>query len=100
MRVFRVGCGDTKPVPVECDGLDYLMPDADGRTMYENTHFATEAEAWECLLDEVKAGESLAERDYRQAKDVLERCTRALADAAQERVATERNFERWQSENP
>ncbi len=42
------------------EGTPYPGTDADGETCYDNTHFHTEDEAWKHMIEDVRAGVSLA----------------------------------------
>lgn len=55
MLMYRVDPNRPSPVPVECPDPKWPNADADGQTIYENTHFAVIADAWEKLQAEVDA---------------------------------------------
>lgn len=59
MLMYRADSKCSAPVPVECPEPTWPASDADGRTIYVNTHFASIDEAWERLQAEVDAGVSL-----------------------------------------
>jgi hypothetical protein len=59
---------------IEVEGDRWPGKDSDGDTIYENTHFHTEAKAWEKLLAECQAG-------CRLAGDQVDLCRSKLADA-------------------
>lgn len=59
MLMYRVDPSQSSPVPVECPIPTWPNTDADGDTIYINTHFASIDEAWEKLQAEVDAGVSL-----------------------------------------
>lgn len=73
ITVYFAGKGPA-PESVECERPGYPNKDAQGRVMYENSHFRTEEEAWHSLLKNAEAG--------------LRLCASALEDA-QERVRQE-----------
>ena len=66
--------------------------DAKGRSIYINSHFATEAGAWHWLREDSKAGISLAARRVKEAEA---RLAEAREDAA---AACVRSFDREQAE--
>lgn len=68
---------------VECEKHGYPHNDEHGECQYDNTHFDTEEEAREKLLEEAKAGVSLASSRRKQDRKSLEESTRILADAAE-----------------
>ncbi len=87
----------TAPVAVECEVPGYPNLDANGATMYENTHFADEAAAWAQVLAECYAGESLdasavirVEEELKHRKDRLVRSAIAAVEARE-------NFEKWKA---
>lgn len=80
--------GSEVDAPVMTTGPGWPGSDAEGRKMFENTHFATEAAAWKNLLANAQAA-------YRQAKAALERATRELATSAARASDLERAHEEW-----
>ena len=85
---------DEPPVPVKTTGPDKRWPfsDADGRKMYDNSHFRTEDEAWKRTRDNARAWQSLEASAYRQAQATLAKVVQQLADAAARVVDVERAF--------
>lgn len=81
--------------PVMTTGPGWPGSDAEGRKMFENTHFATEAAAWKNLLANAQAGQRLDASAYRQAQAALERATRELATSAARASDLERAHEEW-----
>lgn len=84
-----------RPVEVTCDVPGYPHRDDAGRKMYENTHFATEREAWDCILDNLKAGVSLSARALKRAEAEVERLRADLAEDAKHHVQAQDNHEEW-----
>jgi hypothetical protein len=70
------------PVAVECEKRGYPHPDADGATQFENTHFDTEAEAWQCVLDNATAWHSMAVHGLREAEQRVQHRLEELGTAA------------------
>jgi hypothetical protein len=85
ITVWFADDGAEAPEPVECETPGYPRRDVQGRTMYVNSHFATEAAAWEVLQDRGRASQDCARIDYENAQRQLQRCTEALATAAARR---------------
>lgn len=57
MKLYRY---DTKTASViQTEGEGWLDADTDGNTIYENTHFKTEREAWDYMLRDAEAGVKL-----------------------------------------
>lgn len=73
-----------RPIRTSCDAEKFGYPNVDdeGRAMFVNTHFRTEAEAWERLIAEVVAIERTFASRYRQAQQRLSEATEELAAAA------------------
>jgi hypothetical protein len=70
------------PREVECEVFKYPHTDADGDTIFENTHWLTEAEAWDYALTDANARISLAARSVRDARQRLAQEEKEAADAA------------------
>lgn len=101
ITVYRIGwvrgnAIDGPPEPVQVEQVGYPHRDADGHQQCDNTHFAAEIEAWEALLTNVKAGQSLSETRFTQCQTELAVATQRLADDAATRSRVERQFEGWQ----
>jgi hypothetical protein len=88
-----------RPRAVTCVERTAGTRDSEGNTMFVNTHFATEAEAWTKILREAKAGQSLAAGELRRCRERAEQATKAVADAALERDSAERAFAEWERAN-
>jgi len=72
--MWRADTEQLRAVRVECpDGL-HPNKDADGHNIYENTHYATEAEAWAHLRTHVEIG-------VKCAGEAIERLERELTKA-------------------
>lgn len=67
--------------PVECASTDYLEKDADGATIYENTHFQEEPDAWEALEQEAHAWVKSGARTLEGLRKREAEATRELADS-------------------
>lgn len=89
-----------RPRLVTCESTESLERDSEGRTIYVNTHFATEAEAWEKVLAEVRAWQRLAASDVRDCRARAEQAEKRLVEAAMARVLSERAFEDWNAGAP
>lgn len=73
---------EPRPVEVECPVPAWPHRDADGDTIYVNSHFTTEEECWEFLRTDILAGIQLSGDAVRRAKaDLATACERAGADA-------------------
>jgi hypothetical protein len=89
-------------VKAECPDDPWGELDADGCTIYVNTHFKTEAEAWEKLMREVEAGVSLAGSRVLEVRSRLQDANRYAADQAAEYTTVRDRYRDWQraQENP
>lgn len=101
ITVYRIGwvrgnAIDGPPEAVQVEQVGWPHRDVDGKQQFENTHFATEIEAWEALLANVKAGQSLSESRFTQCQSELAAATQRLADDAATRSRMDRAFELWQ----
>ena len=88
---YRGEDGDLEPKKMEClteFGYPNLCVDEDGKeeTMFVNTHFKTEREAWKSIIDSARAGVTLDGRAVANAKNEL---AKKIEDAA---VSAERYF--------
>ena len=81
MKLWRINVEPAGVVLVECPRGRYPSKDADGHTVYDNTHFSTAAEAWDKVIAETSAGCSLAARDVERARAGLRRAEAGAADA-------------------
>lgn len=71
MILYRVDESGVRPVAVECDKPMFPFSDADGKTIYDNTHFASEDDAWEAQRRDVLAEVELAGRAVQHARAAL-----------------------------
>lgn len=80
---FYVGSDVSAPEPVECERAGWPNHDAKGRKQFDNSHFATRAEAWERLEADGLARVSLLNRavvDLTQKRaEEVERLVAAVA---------------------
>ena len=67
---------------LEVEGEPYPGTDSDGEICYINSHFRTEAEAWESLKAEVEARVSLAGCNVAQKKLELQKAQEKAGEAA------------------
>jgi hypothetical protein len=79
ITVWRGSDGDDAPVEMQCKVFGFPNRTSSGEQMYQNTHFRTEAEAWQSILRSAKAGLSLS-------NSRLESCRVVLAEAERDMV--------------
>lgn len=84
MKVWKGSDGMTAPEERECEVFGYPNRDSRGDTMYKNTHFRTEAEAWESIRESVQAGVSLTGHSVTYAKEQLRQVETQAAKAVEE----------------
>ncbi|WP_376956440.1 hypothetical protein ABNQ39_00305 (plasmid) [Azospirillum sp. A26] len=94
--MFKAVYGSPRPVTVECEVPAYPNADADGCTIYENTHFLSEAEAWERVLAEHDAGLSLEARRVKNLRAELEAAEKSTATAAILATEAREAFRQWE----
>jgi len=70
--MYRADNDEWRVIQVECPNGLHPANDADGKTIYENTHFKTSKEAWKRLQREAQAWLSLALGNQRRIKGDLE----------------------------
>lgn len=81
-------------VPVKTTGRGFPDKDEHGETMFCNTHFEAEADAWKAIVQNARAAQELRASLYRDAQEKLVECEKALAEAAARRTEIEAAFER------
>lgn len=69
MIVYKVK--NNQVVEVECDEMKYPLRDADGDTIFINTHFSTKEETYDKAIKECEAGVRIYTRDIIQTKSSL-----------------------------
>lgn len=89
-----------RPVAVECPERGYPHRDADGDIQYENTHFDTEAEAWKCVLDNLRAGVQIDSIGVREARRTLEERSDRLVQSALAWDEADRLHREWLAKQP
>lgn len=70
--------------------------DEAGRTVYENTHFRTEREAWERLIAEATAGVKLGGSAVERQRSILAEAETQLVKDALDLKTVLDGFERWE----
>ena len=71
-----------RPVHVVCPHGLYPSRDAEGHSIYENTHFFEKSEAWNKLLSESEAWVKLTGKDVLNAEKTLRKTKDIAAQAA------------------
>lgn len=95
LKCYRGADGDLEPVLCECEVRGYPNKTISGELMYDNTHFATEQEAWGSILSSWDAGVVLAVRALELARMVVEKATQELAEMSLNRVKAEDKHREW-----
>jgi len=99
IKVYRGTDGDTKPIEKECERFGWPHYTTDGEQMFENTHFKTETEAWESILESVKAGVSLIGGSVRNAEEELDRLRKIAGTRTKEFEEAHNNYNNWKTHN-
>jgi len=81
MIVYKATGLMIKPEPVKCKRPGHPNLDANGYTMYVNTHFLTEAEAWRHLQNEREAHLRNAAASVEYAEEELKKAQARLLEA-------------------
>ena len=87
--------GMDSPRAVKCAAVGYPHRDADGSVQYENTHFDTEAEAWESIRRSAAAQVELDGAGVEQARVSLREAEGRGAEAAARFSRVESSFRLW-----
>lgn len=88
--------GTPRPIAVECEVPSYPHCDADGKTIFVNTHFLSEAEAWDRVVSEHDAGLSMEARRVKNLRAELAEAEKQLADAAILATDAREAFRQWE----
>ena len=86
---------DGVPVEVEVETGVYPERDADGDTIFENSHFWRIGECWDSILSNQEAHVVLATRDYEGAKQRVYTTKTTLAEAAAWYVNVKEKHGEW-----
>jgi hypothetical protein len=82
--LYRADAEQLKPVRVLCPDGRYPARDAEGYCVFVNSHFDTEQEAWQYLLDNAEAGVSLAGGRVKEARQRVLEANQYAAEMAVE----------------
>jgi hypothetical protein len=94
IKGFRGSDGDIEPVPFECEVFGYPNKTTDGETMFINTHFLSEGDAWDSILSGWEAGVHIYTRLVEQAKADLAKYEAQLKEEKEKRaIARGKNIE-------
>lgn len=86
-----------RAVLVHCPDGEYPAKDADGHSIYENTHFKNEDDAWDCLIQNADARVNLAGHFVIRAEKALHDAQVESAEAVKTKVLTNKNLARRRS---
>jgi hypothetical protein len=89
----------TKGTINEIEGTPYPGKDANGDICYENTHFKTEAEAWQAMIAEVAAWVSLSGNKVALARSRLRDFEEKAATCCVQYFKAQENYRRWLQES-
>lgn len=79
----------------EIEGTPWPGKDANGETCYENSHFKTEAEAWEAMIKDVSAGVSLSGLDVDSVRKRLRAHEERAATCCVQFARANDNYRQW-----
>lgn len=100
VTMFKAVYGTPHPVAVECEVPSHPHLDSEGCKIFSNTHFLSEAEAWERVLDEHDAGLSLEARKVKNLRADLEAAEKRTATAAIYATEAREAFRQWERSQP
>ena len=95
MKVYRGSDGDDSPLVLDCEEFGHPNTCSNGDMMYGNTHFKTEAEAWQSIHDSINAQLSLCGSAMRSVKCDLRRAQARAGEAAMRFDAVNCNYDTW-----
>ncbi len=78
-KVWKVSWRHTEPEEVECEVPGYPNRDPAGDIMYENSHYSAPESAWDWLMRDVAAHQSLLARHIKETQDRLRELEKELA---------------------
>lgn len=90
--LYRADDKQLKPVRVLCPEGRYPERDTEGHQVFVNSHFDTEQEAWQHLIDNAEAGVSLAGNRVKTARQMVLDANEYAADMAVEFQAVRDNY--------
>ena len=94
--LYRADDKQLKPVRVLCPNGRYPERDAEGHQVFVNSHFDTEQEAWQHLLDNAEAGVSLAGNRVKTARQMVLDANEYAAEMAVEFETVRDHYRAWQ----
>lgn len=95
MIVYYADESEIKPVQVTCKIFGYPNKDADGRMMYDNTHYKDEKDAWRNLRLNANARMELLIREISSMKHKLMDIEKRYVDAAIHKVDIKAEYKKW-----
>jgi len=97
---FRGSDGDIEPVPFECEVFGHPNKTTDGETMFINTHFLSEGDAWDSLLKGWEAGVRIYTRLVEQSKQELQNNEAHLKEEIEKRAIARGKHIAWLNPSP
>lgn len=94
-KVWTTKRGVPRPVTQFCREFGWPLKTECGETMYDNSHFLSEAEAWGKLMLDLELHVSAMGRGVIDARSVLDRANQHAANAAAEFHAAREAHEDW-----
>ena len=92
MKMWKVTIKAPAPIEVECPKPCYPNVDSDGDTIYSNTHFPDEGEAWERLIAESDAWIEMSASRIVTARADLQSREKESADVLIQRAAINQRY--------
>jgi hypothetical protein len=104
IQLWRADQSKCKAALVDCpdgslDPTEHIMRDADGFEVFSNSHFKTEAEAWECLEADARARLHINAKDVKRAEEILLEAQKESAESVKYFHDIDSNKRRRDAEN-
>jgi len=97
MKIYRGTDDDMSPVEMECDEFGHPNKTTCGETMFINTHFRTEAEAWDSILTSAQAGIELAGCAVSLCQKQMMKAKDEASDAVFRYYEVRKKYEEWKA---
>ena len=98
MKLWRADRTNIKLV--DCPDGRYPGKDADGKVIYDNSHFDSPADAWAHVLTDLEAGVEFSPMAVKEHRRRLDQALRYMEECLVEKREAEKNFEQWKQSEP
>jgi hypothetical protein len=95
ITIYWAPSDGTAPVTMQVERLEYSKEDPQGHTMYRNSHFLDEADAWRHIMSEHDAHLIVIGRDIEDAKIRLRELEKRAGTIVQIHAKALDNYADW-----